>query len=101
MKFVISNEATRDLKKIWLYSSEKWSPQQADNYLNFIFDEIESICNDPKVGQDYNWIRNGYFRLRVKSHFIFYRVNEVQNEVEIIRILHQRMDVESRLEDET
>ena len=101
MKFVISNEATRDLEKIWLYSSEKWSPQQADIYLNFIFDEIESICNDPKVGQDYNWIRNGYFRLRVKSHFIFYRLNNIQNEVEIIRILHQRMDIESRLEDET
>jgi plasmid stabilization system protein ParE len=51
MKFVISNEATRDLEKIWLYSSEKWSKEQADNYLNlhkivtFVFDEFVNSSN--------------------------------------------------------
>ncbi|WP_414635406.1 type II toxin-antitoxin system RelE/ParE family toxin [Agriterribacter sp.] len=34
---------------------------------------------------------------KVKSHLIFYRLTEKQNEIEIIRILHQRMDIESQL----
>ncbi len=100
MTYVISQEATRDLEAIWLYSKEKWSKEQADNYLNLIFDEIESIAKEPKIGIDYSQIREGYFRSRVKSHFIFYRVNEVQNEIEVIRILHQKMDIETRLEDQ-
>ncbi|WP_324556630.1 type II toxin-antitoxin system RelE/ParE family toxin [Agriterribacter sp.] len=36
---------------------------------------------------------------KVKSHLIFYRLIEKQNEIEIIRILHQRMDIENRLND--
>jgi len=40
-----------------------------------------------------------YFRSRVKSHFIFYKIDLKDNELEIIRILHQQMDIESRLND--
>jgi len=41
----------------------------------------------------------GYFRSRVKSHFIFYKINLKDNQLEIIRILHHKMDFESRLND--
>jgi len=47
----------------------------------------------------YKYIKKGYFRSRVKSHFIFYRINLKRNKIEIIRILHQQMDVENRLND--
>ncbi|WP_228420408.1 type II toxin-antitoxin system RelE/ParE family toxin [Chryseobacterium sp. 5_R23647] len=42
-------------------------------------------------------MRKGYFRSRVKSHFIFYRINIKNEEIEIIRILHQQMDISSIL----
>jgi toxin ParE1/3/4 len=35
----------------------------------------------------------------VKSHIVFYRYEQLQNQIEIIRILHQQMDVENRLSD--
>ncbi|MCA1760698.1 MAG: type II toxin-antitoxin system RelE/ParE family toxin, partial [Bacteroidales bacterium] len=35
---------------------------------------------------------------RVKSHFIFYKINK-EEILEIIRILHQSMDIETRLND--
>lgn len=95
MKYVISHEATNDLKSIWLYTFEFWSQSQADRYLNLIFDEIESITQNPKIGKDFSQIRKGYFRVRVKSHFIFYRIYE--QEIEVIRILHQSMDIETHL----
>jgi plasmid stabilization system protein ParE len=51
MKFVISHEAPRDLGQVWLYSNEKWSKEQADNYLNllkivtFVLDEFVNSSN--------------------------------------------------------
>ena len=97
MKYKISKEALNDLEKIWLYTSETWSKEQADYYFDLIINEIEYLSGNPKSGKDYNEIRKGYFRSRVKSHFIFYRINIKNEEIEIIRILHQQMDISSRL----
>lgn len=93
--YSISKAAETDLENIWLFSSEKWSLAQADRYLNLILDEIEHIASHPTFGIDYNPIRKGYYASRVKSHFIFYRIN--QEQVEIVRILHQKMDIASRI----
>ena len=99
MTYKISNEAQTDIQNIWLYTFENWSIEQADRYYNLIFDEIEYISENPNSGKDYNHIRKGYYCSKVKSHFIFYKVNLKENEVEIIRILHQQMDIENRLND--
>ncbi len=97
MNYKISREASRDIENIWLYTIEKWSTSQADRYFNLIMDEIEYLTKDPESGEDYSKVRKGYFRSRIKSHFIFYRINRKNEEIEIIRILHQRMDIEARL----
>ena len=99
MKYLISKEASKDLEKIWLYTFENWSQEQADRYFNLIIDELESIAKDPQSGKDFSEIREGYFCSRIKSHFIFYRINAKNKEIEIIRVLHQKMDIESRLND--
>ncbi len=97
MKYKISKEAGRDIENIWLYTIEKWSIEQADRYFNLIMDEIEYLAKNPKSGKDYSKVRKGYFRSQVKSHFIFYKINRKNEEIEIIRILHQQMDIETRL----
>ena len=97
MKYLISHLASQDLENIWLYTFENWSAEQADRYFNLIMDEIEYISSKPDSGYDYSQVREGYLRSRIKSHFIFYRINKKKKLVEIIRILHQRMDIKSRL----
>ena len=97
MKCKISKEAEKDLEKIWLYTFETWSLEQADYYYDLLMDEIEYLAENPKNGIDFSQIRKGYFRSRVKSHFIFYRVSVKSDEIEIIRILHQQMDIDSQL----
>lgn len=99
MNYKISIEAEKDLENIWLYTLENWSIEQADYYFDLIMNEIEYISENPKSGKDYNEIRKGYFRSRVKSHFIFYRINFKEENIEIIRILHQQMDIESHIND--
>ena len=97
MNYKISKQAEIDLENIWLYTFEEWSIEQADYYFDLIMDEIEYISKNPKSGKDYNEIRKGYFRSRVKSHFIFYRINFKEENIEIIRILHQQMDIKNKI----
>lgn len=99
MKYILSIEAEKDLEKIWLYTFEKWSLVQADYYYSLIMNEIEYLSKNPTSGTDYNKIRKGYFHSRIKSHLIFYRIKLKTNTLEIIRILHQKMDIETRLDE--
>ncbi|WP_419868431.1 type II toxin-antitoxin system RelE/ParE family toxin [Chryseobacterium sp. CT-SW4] len=99
MKYTISKQAVIDLEKIWLYTFEIWSQEQADHYFNLLISEIEYLSKNPKSGKDYNEVRKGYFCSRVKLHFIFYRINFKNNKIEIVRILHQKMDILSRLDE--
>jgi len=97
MNFKISKAAAIDLERIWLYTLEFWPVEQADRYIQLIIDEIKFLCEHPHSGSDFTHIRKEYFRSKVKSYFIFYRVNEVKSQLEVIRILHQQMDIENRL----
>jgi len=97
MRYKISLLASKDLENIWLYTFKKWSIEQADRYLNLIMDEIEYVAQKPGSGFDFSLVRKDYYRTKIKSHIIFYRIDKKNNIVEIIRILHQRMDIENRL----
>ena len=93
----ISVEAEKDLEKIWAYTFETSSMEQADRYINQIFEEIEYISTKPKEGKDCEYVRKGYLRTKVRLHYLFYKIDMKTKMVEIIRILHQRMDIENRL----
>jgi len=96
MIFEISEKANEDLENIWLYTYENWSQEQADRYYNLILNEMEYISENFESGKSLEHIRKGYRSSKVKSHLIFYRKSK-KNTVEIIRILHQRMDIENHL----
>jgi toxin ParE1/3/4 len=97
MNYKISEKASKDIQDIWLYTFENWSIEQADRYVNLIFDEIEFNSSEPSLGKDFSHIRPYYRCSKVKSHLIFYRKKDKQDFVEIIRVLHQRMDITSHL----
>ena len=86
LPYVISKKAVSDLDEIWLYTVEKWSIDQADRYYNLIFDEIQFICKNVNAGKSMEHVRKGYRASKVKSHLIFYRIQN--NIVDVIRILH-------------
>jgi len=94
--YCISEKAVEDLENIWVYTFEKWSPEQADRYYNLIINEIEFIARNFNTGKAMDHIRIGYRASIVKSHLIFYRMGQ-NNVVEVIRILYQRMDVENKI----
>jgi toxin ParE1/3/4 len=96
IKFRISDEAIKDLNKIWVYTLNKWSKEQADRYYDLIIAEINFIADNFTIGKSAERTRKNYRVTKIKSHLIFYR--KVENDiVEIVRILHQRMDTKKRL----
>lgn len=99
MGYKISAEASEDIEHIWLYTFENWSIEQADRYVNLILDEFEYLSDNPTSGKDFSHVRKNYRCSKLKSHLIFYRYAEKQADIEIIRVLHQRMDIENRLND--
>jgi toxin ParE1/3/4 len=94
MSYKIGEHAIKDIENIWLYTVEHWSVEQADRYYNLIFEEIEYITNHFESGKDISSVRKDYRYSKVKSHLIFYRKSK-SGVVEIIRVLHERMDVEN------
>jgi toxin ParE1/3/4 len=98
MKYSISEKANQDIEKIWLYTFENWSLEQADRYYNLILDEIEFISENFESGRSVDHIKQGYRASIVKSHIIFYKKSK-RNIVEIIRVLHQKMDIENRIDE--
>jgi toxin ParE1/3/4 len=96
LTYTISQRAIVDLENIWLYTVEKWSIEQADRYYTLLFNEIAFICSHMNAGKSMEHIRKGYRSSKVKSHLIFYRILNNAT-VEVIRILHERMDIENQL----
>lgn len=94
--YIISEKAVEDINNIWIYPVENWSVAQADRYYNLIYDEIEYIVNNFDMARDFGEIRKSYKCSKVKSHLIFFKKDKM-NEIEVVRVLHEKMDVESRL----
>ena len=97
-EYIISEKALEDINNIWIYTAENWSIEQADRYYNLIIDEIEYIVKNLDMAYDFGKIRKSYRYSKVKSHLIFFKKDKI-NEIEVVRVLHERMDIENRLAD--
>jgi len=95
VKYRISESAIKDLDGIWEYTFLNWSKEQADRYHRLIMNEIEFVSENTTSGKSMEHVNEGYLVVYVKSHMIFFMRNK--GIVEIIRILHQKMDIESKL----
>jgi toxin ParE1/3/4 len=90
-EILIRPRAHSDLKAIWRYSFQQWGERQADLYLKQLDDGIQSLREFPDLGEACDHIRTGYRKLQVNRHLVFYRRSDQR--IEVVRVLHQAMDV--------
>ncbi|MDE1994363.1 MAG: type II toxin-antitoxin system RelE/ParE family toxin [Rhizobiaceae bacterium] len=93
-RYHLSPLAETDLEDIWRYTVERWSSQQAETYHADIIRALDGLASGVKTGRRAD-IREGYFKYAVGSHVIYYRQQDTI--IAVIRILHQRMDVNRHL----
>lgn len=96
-KYYLTNKAVSDLSDIWEYTYSTWSEKQADTYYNHIISSIKLISEGRTYSdKEYSEIKPGLFCHHCRKHLIFYHRIE-NNDIEVIRILHERMDVTMRI----
>jgi toxin ParE1/3/4 len=95
--YLLSPAAQADLEDIWDYTCDRWGIDQADGYLRLIHGAVQRAATNPKIGRPCDDVRPGYLKLAVGSHTLYYRVDAAHDVITVVRVLHQRMDVEQQL----
>lgn len=90
MSFRLTPAARADLSSIWDYTEERWDARQAETYIRELHAAMERIAEDPTRGRTCDDIRAGYRKYAIGSHLIFYVAAD--DGVDVVRVLHQRMD---------
>jgi toxin ParE1/3/4 len=95
-RYLLSPAAQADLEQIWDYTHDRWGIDQAEEYLRELQRAIERAAANPQIGRAWEEIRPGYRKLVAGSHVLFYRVG-TEGVIDVVRVLHQRMDVDRHL----
>ena len=96
--FQLTARAKADLRSIGRYTQATWGREQRNTYLARLDACFHLLAREPERGRACDVIRPGYRKYHVGRHLIFYR--QSPEGIEIIRILHDRMDIEAHLDDE-
>ncbi len=97
-KLILRQKAIDDLSSIWIYTAETWSEKQADKYHNMIKIACRNIANGIVIGKTYDNVNPNLLGYQIGKHIVFYQECS-RGEVEVVRILHERMDIENRLKE--
>lgn len=95
-KVTLRQAAIDDLNAIWEYTCEEWSEEQADRYYAQLKDTCNQIGKYPELQKSYKEIEKDLFGVKSGKHIMFFKILNNQ-EVEVIRILHARMDLKNRI----
>ena len=93
--YALSPAAQADLEDIWDYTVRRWGEAQAEDYTRNIQAACEALSEGTMISRSAGEIRAGYRKVTVGSHVMFFCMQS--DVVEIIRILHQSMDIERHL----
>ena len=100
MAYKLSLYAEKDIEQILAYTLKTWGINQFHAYRTRIAQSLDTIGNDPKVSTSRrrDHLFPGCRSYACEKHVIFYR--EKDEQVEVVRILHQRMDFDAHIPDE-
>ncbi len=93
--FRLAAKAKTDLKSIGSYAERTWGREQRNKYLARLDSTFHTLAYAPYKGRACDDIREGYRKYRVGKHIVFYR--QTGDSIEVIRVLHERMDLTSQL----
>ncbi|MBK9329496.1 MAG: type II toxin-antitoxin system RelE/ParE family toxin [Sphingobacteriales bacterium] len=96
--FTLTIKAVQDLSSIWDYTVDTWSEKQADIYYFMLLDSCQDLADGKVAGKNYPEIDIQIFGFKAGQHILFYR-NIRKEKIEIVRILHGRMDLKSRIQE--
>ncbi len=94
--FVLTKAANADLKAIGHYTQATWGRDQRTRYLTLLDTGFRALADNPLMGKECDDIRPGYRKHQIERHIAFYRQSG-SGQIEIVRVLHERMDMKVNL----
>ena len=89
--------AEQDLNALVEHTVNTWGVAQAEKYVDMVETALATITAHPDIGTPRFEVRPGVLAYHLSrdggkaSHFVYYRVTEA-GDVQVIRILHDKMD---------
>lgn len=95
-----TEQADTDLYGIYIYTFQTWGDRQADKYSELLREAIHRLAEDPfrPETKDRSDVGQAYRSHHCGRHLIFYHIRDEQ--IEILRILHDSMDVHRHFADD-
>lgn len=93
--FKITRKAQADLIAIGRFTLKEWGARQRNSYLLQLDQCFSQLAENPEIGTACDFIAEGYRKFPQGSHLIFYK-RGAKGVVEIIRVLHESVDVDSK-----
>jgi toxin ParE1/3/4 len=87
---ILSKEAREDLIEIGRYTQEKWGKEQRLKYLEQFHSTLKKLAEGKSKGRQRNELVGAPLSYGEGSPIIFYQ--ETEKGIEVLRILHKRMD---------
>jgi len=95
MKFRITTPARIDLESIWDFTDQYWGEAQADLYIDLLMIRFAWLLENKGLWLSRPDIQDGLYSYTEKSHVIYF--SECSGNIDILRVLHGRMDPELHL----
>ena len=86
-----------DLTEIWNYTVDTWSESKADKYYDELLNFCQTLAENPENSRNYRELVPDLKGAKINRHNIFYRKIS-DNVIEVERVLHEQMDLKTRLE---
>ena len=96
--FMITRAALGDLREIAKYTLSTWGKEQEAAYIRGLFTFFERIARNDTPNRDLSALVPECFSCKISHHLVVFRWLD-DGRPEIIRILHEKMDIPQRLLD--
>lgn len=96
-RVVYNAAADADLVNIYAFTWSRWGERQADAYLEDLRRAVERIGEGAALSRRLEFRDDAIFATRQGRHLIIHR--EEGDAIRIVRVLHQSMDIEARLDE--
>ena len=93
--YALRELARADLEAIWIYTVEQWGVEQAERYLQGLFDCFEELATNPRLGRERDDVKAGYRSFPQGRHVVFYVIASAG--IEVIAVVHRNADVDAHL----
>jgi toxin ParE1/3/4 len=94
-RICLTPEAEHDLQDIWVYTSKKWSIDQANHYIDELVAKFELFANAPFIAHERTEFVPPVRVHRHQSHVIIYRLPG--KDLDIVRVAHMQQNGASLL----